>query len=254
MKQQRLSHSIQQKQPTVFIAVSYSVIYDDFREVNPLDLIKGIPTVAIVIFVAEKYSKVIYAGTDKRQQKRDVFDMRPYLQPKARKRLNDFVKDCDKHGNPVFLFGHEGCMMLYRLALQNHTLLEPNDDTDLCLDEYEPVYKALLYCNQIWTDGQLSKDDKDFVKMSIKMDIPVVEYKLFKDFRPQLYKANQFFTFCEKDTTYKTYLKYYCSDMLATSWADFGIYEASIKSPIITYREHGNIDFVRQFLINENDI
>ena len=50
-------------------------------------------------------------------------------------------------------------MMLYRLALQNYTSLEPDDDyVDLCEDEYESVYKALLYCNQVWTDGQLDDE------------------------------------------------------------------------------------------------
>lgn len=248
-----------EKRPSLFIAVGYKELYDDFDTVNPLDLIKEIPTVAIIKFVAEHYAKGMYALADARRQRRDVMDMRRYLPIKSKKRLNTYVKQWESQGNRVFLFGHEGCMMLFRLALQNNVPLDTDDDyVDLCEDEYEPVYKALLYCNQIWTDGQLDENDKEFVNMSMKMDMPVVEYKLFKDFRPQLYKANQFFTFCENDPVYQTYLPSYCGDVLATNWADyerrvFEIYEKSIKSPIITYREHGNVAFVKQFVIDVED-
>ncbi len=259
MPKKTLSHNKPHNQPSLFIAVSYKELYDDFDMVNPFDLIKEIPTVVIVKFVAEHYANVMYAGADWRKQRRDVLNMYQHLPADVKKKLMAHVKCWEKQGNHVFLFGHEGCMMLYRLALQNYTPLEPEDDyVDLCEDEYESVYKALLYCNQVWTDGQLDENDKEFVDMSIKLDMPIVEYKLFKDFRPQLYKANQFFTFCESDPVYQTYLSYYCSDMLATSWADyerrvFGIYEASIKSPVITYKEHGNPTFVKQFVISEDD-
>lgn len=255
----RTSPVMTQKQPSIFVAIGYKEIYDDFATANPSEFIKDIPTVAIVKFVAEQYANVIYAVSDWKRQRLDVMNMRRYLPAKTKKKLSDYVKNWERKGNHVFLFGHEGCMMLYRLALQNYTPLEPDDDyVDLCEDEYESVYKALLYCNQVWTDGQLDENDKEFVDMSIKMDMPVVEYKSFKDFRPQLYKANQFFTFCESDPVYQTYLPYYCSDVLATSWADyerriFGIYESSIKSPVITYKEHGNPTFVKQFVISDDD-
>lgn len=49
-----------------------------------------------------------------------------------------------------------GLFMLNGLILQNWTPAEPNADSlDLCEDEYELVYKALLYCNQRWTDWQV---------------------------------------------------------------------------------------------------
>ena len=152
-----------EKRPSLFIAVGYKELYDDFDTVNPLDLIKEIPTVAIIKFVAEHYAKGMYALADARRQRRDVMDMRRYLPVKSKKRLNTYVKQWESQGNHVFLFGHEGCMMLYRLALQNNVPLDTDDDyVDLCEDEHEPVYKALLYCNQIWTDCQLDENDKAF--------------------------------------------------------------------------------------------
>lgn len=39
--------------------------------------------------------------------------------------------------------------LMFRLALSNYVPFEPDDNIlDLCQDEMEGAYKAILYCNQ----------------------------------------------------------------------------------------------------------
>lgn len=247
-----------QRQPTMFVAIGYDEVYDDFEKVKPLELLDGIPTVVILKYVAEKYASVFYAQSDRSSQRNLIYGFCPHLPPEKRHRVWRFVRSTIASGNHVFLFGAPGCLMLYRLALQTYTPLEEGDDVELCEDEYEPLFKALLYCNKLWTDQQVNLKLRSVGDISLKIDIPVVEGKQYKDFRPQLYKAHQFFTFCENDATFKTYLPYLMQDKGVKNWGEyimllFNVYSHSIQNCILP---HGNVfeqKFLSQFVINPND-
>lgn len=247
-----------QRQPVMFVAIGYDDVYDDFNNVNPLKLLDGIPTEVVLKFVAEKYSSVFYAQSDVSVQRQYIRDFCPYLRPPNRQRIWRFIKNNETSGNHVLLYSAMGCMMIYRLALQSYCPLEQGDDTEVCEDEYEPIFKALLYCNKIWTDQQLNKDKCSASDMLLKMDIPVVESKHYKDFRPQLYKAYQFFTFSENDATFKNYLSCFEQDKRVKNWADyvvllFNIYSHSIKKCILPHGNDNEQRFLSQYEINVED-
>lgn len=185
MKKDRKNDSYRiQCRPVMFIAIGYDDVYDDYEKVNPLKLLDGIPTEVILKFVAEKYSSIFYAQSDVATQRQHIRDFCPYLSPQKRRRIWNFINNNESSGNHVLLYSAMGCMMIYRLALQSYVPLEQGDDTDVCDDEYEPIFKSLLYCNKMWTDRQLSKDKCSVSDMLLKMDISVVESKHYKDFRP----------------------------------------------------------------------
>lgn len=246
------------RKPSFFIAIGYEEIYDDYDTVNPLDLLDGIPTVAVLKFVAEKYSTVFYAQSDIVRQRQFIRDFCQYLPIATRQKVWNFIKRTEKAGNNVFLYGAVGCQMIYRLALQMNVPLEDGDDEELCEDEYEPLFKALLYCNSRWTNHQLSEDKTNIGDMSLKMDISIADTKHYKDFRPQLYKARQFYDFCEKDATFKTYLPFFLSDKGVRNWGEyltllFGIYSYSIKTSVLPRGNAVENKFLSQFVINPND-
>lgn len=258
MKKNKNNKDTNPRKPSIFIAIGYEEIYDDFDVVNPLDLLADVPTVAVLKFVAEKFSSVFYAQTDVVNQRQYIWNFCPYLPKEVRQKVWSFIKRIEKGGNHVFIYGAMGCQMVYRLALQKNVPLGENDDIELCKEEYEPVFKALLYCNSIWTNQQLSKGNFTIGDLSLKMDIPIAENKHYKDFRPQLYKASQFYDFCENDNTFKTYLPYFLKDKGVGNWGEyitllFGIYSHSIKSCVLP---RGNVienKFLSQFTINVND-
>ena len=247
-----------QRQPVMFVAIGYDDVYDDFNNVNPLSLLDGIPTEVILKFVVEKYSSIFYAQSDVATQRQHIRDFCPYLPPQRRRRVWNFIKNNEASRAHVLLYSAMGCMMIYRLALQSYCPLENGDDSDLCIDEFEPIFKALLYCNKMWTDQQLCRDRYSLSDILLKMDIPIVESKHYKDFRPQLYKANQFFSFSENDPTFKGYLSSFVQDKCVRNWGDyvtllFNIYSYSINNCILP---HGNVNeqqFLSQYEIDVND-
>lgn len=137
----------------------------------------------------------------------------------------------------------------------------------------ERVYKAILYCNQKWTDIGWSDDNKELssskkdpnflAKLSVRLDLPIVEFKLYKDFRTQFYKAIQFFKFCESDSTFSTYLPAFYSDHKTRHWKEyliqlFNFFNASLNSKYILLDDSNNPlpisvhSFFDQFVIDTN--
>ena len=246
------------RKPSFFIAIGYEEIYDDFNTVNPLDLLDGIPTVAVLKFVAEKYSTVFYAQSDAVRQRQFIRDFCPLLPKGTRQKVWRFIERTEKAGNSVFLYGAVGCQMMYRLALQMNVPLEPDDDVELYDNEYEMVFKALLYCNSKWTNHQLSKDKTNIGDISLKMDISVADTKHYKDFRPQLYKARQLYDFCDKDALFKTYLPFFLKEKGVANWGEylillFGIYSHSFKNTLLPRGSELENKFLSQFVIDKDE-
>ena len=133
--------------PDIQVAISYDVLYGDYDKVNPFTFIKGIPTIAILNFVVELQNKVLYALSDTPTQKQMIKEMCPWLNDKVRYKAWQFQK---KHKMPLLMFS-ETSFLMFRLTLSNYVPFESDDEElDLCQDEMEGVYKAILYCNQIW--------------------------------------------------------------------------------------------------------
>ena len=245
------------KKPSVFIAIGYQEIYDDFDTVNPIEVLDGIPTVAVLKYIAVKYSNIFYAQSDVKTQRQYIMDFCPYLPRVIRRRVWSFITRTEKSGNRVFIFGAVVCQMLYRLALQRNEPLD-DDDPELCEDEYEPLFKAILFCNSRWTNHQLSKDNVSLCDLSLMIDIPIADTKHYRDFRPQLYKAHQFYSFCDKDETFNSYLPFFLREKGVENWGEyltllFGIYSHSISSAILP---RGNIlenKFLSQFVIDKEN-
>lgn len=255
-KHNKLQH--RQRWPSVFIAIGYQEIYDDFTTVNPLGLLEDVPTTAVLNFIAKKYADVFYAQSDVAGQRQHIRDFCPYLPDRIKRKVWNFISRTERAGNYAFIYGAMGCQMVYRLALQRYVAIDAGDDIELCEDEYEPIFKAILYCNSVWTNQQLSEGEKKIGDISLKMDMPIAESKHYKDFRPQLYKASQFYNFCEKDVTFKTYLPLFLKDKGVANWGEyitllFGIYYHSIKSIILPPGNDIEQKFLSQFVVNLKD-
>ena len=152
--------------------------------------------------------------------------------------------------------------MAYGYALQNFTPFDEDDDyIELCEDEYERVFKLILYCNQKWTDGQAEGGvPKDLIEASIKIDLPIVEFKLYKDFKYQIYKAIPFFKFLESDTHYKQILPLFYADKKVTCWQEyigrlFNFYAQSLKGRFIKVdtADPGDNEFFKQYSVDLKD-
>ena len=240
--------------PEVFVAISYKDIYSDFDTVNPEDFIRDIPTIPLLKFIVKRFNKVLYAFSDTTTQLSLLREFNPKLLKETRNKVFKYTK---RHHNKVLIYTHESVTMFTQIALQNYVSLENEEDDYIAEDEYEKIYKTILYCNQIWTDYQLKSDEvkeKSLIDVSILIDLPIIEFKRFKDFRYQLFKALRFFEFCENDNTFKSYLPYFLKEKNANTWIEyvyklFEYYEQSLNSFIFDHAD----PFIDQFTIKLND-
>lgn len=244
--------------PNVYTTLTYKCLYDDYDTVNVHKLLEDIPSICVLNFIVKKFYKVGYALTDNATQRRMIREICNHVKGEPRKRIWKFL---DTYPHTIMIECY-GLLMLEALVLQNWTPAEPDDDfLGLCEDEYESVYKALLYCNQQWTNWQEKGFRKDnLTNVSLQIDVPVVEFKFHKDFETQMYKAIKFFEFCENDGVYSKYLPFFCGDHKVNNWKEyvlrlFSMMRASFKSPYVSIDDNYPEDglFFDQYVVDLND-
>lgn len=196
------------------IAITYKDLWNDYDIVEPLVLLKNIPTIGILDFIVERQNEVLFAFSDIEAHKKRLFEMRCYLDENAKHRFDSLIS---KH-NAISLFCCESNNLMYKLVLQEaNTLDRPLQSNDIL-----NIYKAYLYCTQKWSDIPLNNQDlADIDSLFLRVDLPIVEFKLYKDFRPQLLKAHHFFTFCEKDPLFKEFLQWFYKDKKISNWQEY---------------------------------
>lgn len=252
--------------PDIDVFIAYSDVFNDFESVNPKNFIQDIPTHPLLHFAVELQNKILYAITDYVTQKQMMADMRPYLPQKARKKAWDFQKEHKKCG----FISCDTTLLFFQLVLSNFVpMQECHDESELELDPTELIgaYKALLYCNQIWinkgiTNGdncatELNSNPLGLYKISLRLELPIVEFKFYKNPKTQFYKAIQFFIFCENDKLYQQYLQYFYQDHRISSWKEyitrlFCFFSSSVNKPYITIDSalQNDICFFDQFTID----
>lgn len=244
--------------PDIYVTLTYGCLYDDYDTVDVHKLLEGIPSICVLNFIVKEFYRVGYALTDSATQRNMIREICNHVKEEPKKRIWKFLNE---HPYAILIECY-GLLMLEALVLQNWTPAEPDDDgLDLCEDEYEPVYKALLYCNQQWTNWQEKGFKKDnLTNVSLLIDVPVVEFKLHKDFETQMYKAIKFFEFCEHDSVYSRYLPYFCKDHNVRNWKEyvlrlFSMMRASLDCPYVTIDDNYPEDrlFFDQYIVDLND-
>ena len=97
--------------------------------------------------------------------------------------------------------------------------------SDLTPEQELNLFKAYLYCTQVWLDKQIPgfkiptvKSEDDLIKILLPTQLPFQEILEFKDFRLQFIKAIYFFKFCERDTQFQVYLKIFLKEYNLDSW------------------------------------
>lgn len=242
--------------PPIIVCVGYRDICDDYETVKIKEVIQNIPTAVIINFIAKNINNILYSFSDTKTQRQLIRDFCPYVKTEIKKRIWSFTRNTPK----CILYDTYGCCLLFGLSLQNYMPLDEGDeDLELCKDEYEKVLKAITYCNQRWTDEQAENTDlSNLVKTSIKIDIPIIEFKNYKDFRCQIYKAIPFFHFLESDPYYsKEVLPYFYMDKKVNNWQEyfnriFNLYAQSLQGHILDVSNGTDEDvaFFNQFKIN----
>ncbi|GHT19678.1 hypothetical protein AGMMS4957_04460 [Bacteroidia bacterium] len=99
----------------------------------------------------------------------------------------------------------------------------------------------------------------------LKQDMPIAEFKRYKNFVTQLYKAGLFFKFCEQNPCFSIYLSYFYKEKKVSDWNEYlcsvlSFYVAPIRqntrNSIIQFRETDikSQKFLEQFILDVGNL
>lgn len=225
--------------PNGFVCTGLKSVYPEMAGIDPKTLLTGLPLYDTLHFVIERQKKVMYCYGNQEEEINLVYEMYQYLGDDAKQRLAFQIAD-----NPrQCLFFCTATFQFIMLAIQ----VCEQDSRKLTNDEILKVYQAYMYCNDYWSDKQADgihplAMDKNLPGMYLMADVPIVEFKNFKDFKPQLYKAWRLFEFMSSHNPYNDYLNMFLNRQGVSSWQEylssiFSFYTQIINKPIVKIEE-----------------
>lgn len=249
---------VQRNIPECVVALSYSQLYNDYSTVNPRELLKGIPTFDALCFILKMECDVHYTLHNPEEDIKHIHTLYNLCDIEEQRRIMICIR---KYGRKLTLINTEGSMRFVRLALSCFTPeIEGYKHTK---EDGKRILKAYLYCNQIWTNEQLNNSTfvfHNYVDASLRIDLPFSEFKFFKDFRTQMYKAIRFFQYAEKDSTLQIILRQFCLDRNVKDWKEyiqilFGFFDASMKAPVVDMSTAPKqaVDFMTPFILDQSE-
>lgn len=211
----------------ISISISYCDVFDDFKIVDINYLLKDIPTrnslKIIGYFLAQLH-------TIERDQTAQIEFFRMWLDKlptTVRQRVNNFIQKISVNSNADcnFINNVSGLILIEKL-------IENANELDLLINLTQEqelnLFKAYLYCSQIWIDKQLPcfnypnlETEENLIKIVLPSQLSFQEILEFKDFRLQFIKAIYFFKFCEKDPQFQTYLNVFLKEYKLDSWQKY---------------------------------
>ena len=256
-----ISSSIRQSNSLLVMPlIEYSTIWDNVSSVNPSIFLQGIPTLKAIEFIVSLQNKVIYAPSDLKAQAEMIAQMMTVFGGNEVSKIKNYVVAMTRRGQAPVLMDNYSCLHFYLLALQNYNSTE----RELNVEDVSNIYKAYLYCSHVWLEQQQRNiDGLNLTELSILIDLPVVEFKLYKDFKAQLYKATRFFSFCKQNPHFGQFADWFIEDKGVSTPSEylgriFNLFSHTAKSPtpvslIVRQEQTADVEFFDQYAINTDD-
>ncbi len=210
----------------VSTSIGYKDIFDDYETTDIKDLINGIPTKnaleILSFFMAQLH-------TVERDPLRQIDFLKMWmgrLPIGVHKRIKEFIVKVTSKRNSDFNFLNNisGLILVEELLEETNEIIADNISADQELN----LFKAYLFCSQIWIDKQESgfntpkiETEKELIQTLLPTQLPYQEILVFKDFRIQFIKAIYFFKFCETNAQFKDYLDIFLKEYKLDTWQTY---------------------------------
>ena len=220
--------------PEGFTCIGFKTLFNN-EPFNPKTALEGLPLYDVLHFVLERQNAVQYTLGSRDDQMIYIEELQEHLRFTPKYRL----KIAKAKFPNLYLFGNMATLLFIMMA----TEFCDSRSRELTEKEIEKVLKAYLYCNDFWSDRQASGISPLVIKrnlpgMYLMADIPIMEFKFHKDFKPQLFKAGQLFKFMENNEPYLTYLRMFYKEYGITDWREyigllFSFYSSAIDKCVV---------------------
>lgn len=243
----------------LFVSLEYDSVFDNRENINPKDFLADVPILRAIEFIVSLQNRVLYAFSDIDTQQKIIDEMRMLFHGDEGSRIDNFVTNQKQNQRYPYIMDNNSCFLFYMLALQHFNKV----DRTLTDEDKRNIFKAYLYSAHIWLEKQQENiEGLNKIDLSIRVDIPIIEFKSYKDYKPQLYKAARFFLFCKSNPKFEEFSKWFFKDKDVKDASEyllkiFSLYSSTIKEPAtyIQFKEPQNPDiyFFDQYTIDIAD-
>lgn len=208
----------------ISISIGYKDIFSDFEQVTIKELISDIPTKNSIEVICYFLAQLHTMERNNSIQFEFLKIWISRLPEELHERLNDFILRTESKKDTNFNFiNNISALILIENLIENDNNLERL--SNLTPQQELNLFKAYLYCSQVWTDkqhnvlnGSKIKTEKDLIKILLPVQLPYQEILEFKDFRMQFLKAIYFFKFCDSNKLFSEYLDIFLKEYNLKSW------------------------------------
>lgn len=211
---------------TMYVAVGYKDLFDDYESVDIKELIKDIPTKNSLQILGYFMAQLHSNEREKNLQLEFLKMWLARLPAMIQVQVDDFIKGVKTKNSKYSFLDNVSILILVEKILSNENNLDIVND--LTPEQELQLFKAYLICCQEWIDKQWPsfkikeiKGELDLIKILLPSQIPYQEIQELKDFRIQFIKAIYFFKFCERNPEFKEYLKIFLKEYNLSSWHDY---------------------------------
>lgn len=206
------------KDELIMTCLAYETLFDDYTTIDIKRVVSGIPYLAALNFIVAKHNRFYYCPSDLEGQKNELYELRCsfFCDNNVLQRLDIFILGQD---NP-YLIDNISTLYFELFILQYAD--KQNKILVLNPEQKVSVYKLYLYCSSLWLGiQQKGIENIELLDLNLKVDIPVTEFKFPADFHAQLYKANEFFVFCENATPHDTISQWLIRDKGKNNYQEY---------------------------------
>ena len=208
------------------VAIGYESIFDDYKTVNPVDLISDIPTVNSLEIIGHFTAQM---HTLERNFEKQIEFLNMWCGRLPRDiipKIEEFISNTTVKGKSEFNFiNNVSSLIIFQIIIENKNDLDKLEN--LSPEQELNLFKAYLWCNQYWTDKQNGhvpekiKTPDDLISVIFPTQLPYMEIIEFKDFRLQFIKAVYFFKFIESNDIFKEYLTSFLAEYNLKDWQKY---------------------------------
>jgi len=143
-----------------------------------------------------------------------------------KRRFAERIAEIIYAGNQFSFISNQSSCVFIEKAIEHYT---PGAARDLTIEEEESCIKAYLLATQEWVDEDIFvfkgiksfKDPKHIVEFALPHFLTFEDLKRFRDFRWQIFKAIEFFSFVEQHEVLKYYLKPFLDQYSSPTWQEY---------------------------------
>lgn len=204
--------------------ISYEDVYDDYQSVNPVDLIKGIPTKMALVLICHYTAQSHSLQEDHNKQIQFIREWYKRFPINVKQKIDTLINSYNSPKESSFYFiNNISSAYLIELILSNHNDLPITHN--LTPAQEENLFKAYLFFSSKWIKEQRSffelSKGKPVRDWTLPILLPISELSEFKDFRLQFIKAVYFFKFCETNALFSGYLKTFLAARNVSNWHEY---------------------------------